>query len=476
MNKQAYFDKDSIFNGSHLDDEAKGIDILLQDEISKNNDKIIVLDDDPTGVQTVHNVSVFTDWSEESIRNGFKEKNKMFFILTNSRGFSEKETIKAHSEIGKIIEEVAMKENKSYQIISRSDSTLRGHYPLETETIRKAIEENTNIIIDGEIIIPFFKEGGRFTINDVHWIEDNGRLIPSGETEFAKDTTFGYKNSNLKLWVEEKTLGRYKSDDIISISLDMIRNQGYNEIAKVLVGAKQFQKIIVNAFDYPDLIIFTIGLILAEQQGKKFLYRTAASFVKVRGGVSDREFLTKEELVKYNNKGGLIIVGSHVERTTRQLNTAMELEHLKTVELSVPKVISNEAEDEISRVSNMVENEISNGNTILVYTSRSVVKVSQKVSEKNLEVSIKVSEALVNIVKSLNIAPSFIIVKGGITSSDIGTKGLGVKRALVAGQIKPGIPVWITDKESKFSEIPYIIFPGNVGNDDTLKEIIDELQ
>jgi len=276
--------------------------------------------------------------------------------------------------------------------------------------------------------------------------------------------------------VEEKTEGRYKSDDVISISLEMIRKQGYNEVTKTLLEAKQFQKIIVNAFDYIDLIIFTMGLMQAEQQGKNFLFRTAASFVKVRGGILEKALLTKDELVKDSHEGGLIIVGSHVEKTTKQLNKAMELEYLNTVELSVPKVISSEMQDEISRVTAIVENEIANGNTILVYTSRDVVKVSQRISEENLEVSIKVSEALVNIVKSLKIAPSFIIAKGGITSSDIGTKGLGVKRAMVAGQIKPGIPVWITDKNSKFSEIPYIIFPGNVGNDYTLKEIITELQ
>jgi uncharacterized protein YgbK (DUF1537 family) len=154
---------------------------------------------------------------------------------------------------------------------------------------------------------------------------------------------------------------------------------------------------------------------------------------------------------------------------------AMELEYLKTVEVSVNKVISGEMQNEISRVSAIVENEIANGNTVLVYTSRNLVKVSQKISEENLEVSVKVSSALVDIVKSLNTAPSFIIAKGGITSSDIGTKGLGVKRALVAGQIKSGIPVWITDENSKFPEIPYIIFPGNVGNNQTLKEIIAEL-
>jgi len=459
-----------------LPDGYNELNDLLIKKIKNQKNKIFVLDDDPTGVQTVNNIPVLTVWDEESIRSAFLEKTNTIYILTNSRGLKARDAENINKIITERICKISNETGIFFNIISRSDSTLRGHYPLETETIRKVIEENTNIAIDGEIIIPFFKEGGRYTLDDIHWIEDKGQLIPAGETEFAKDTAFGYKNSDLKLWVEEKTEGRYKSDDVISISLEMIRKQGYNEVTKTLLEAKQFQKIIVNAFDYIDLIIFTMGLMQAEQQGKNFLFRTAASFVKVRGGILEKALLTKDELVKDSHEGGLIIVGSHVEKTTKQLNKAMELEYLNTVELSVPKVISSEMQDEISRVTAIVENEIANGNTILVYTSRDVVKVSQRISEENLEVSIKVSEALVNIVKSLKIAPSFIIAKGGITSSDIGTKGLGVKRAMVAGQIKPGIPVWITDKNSKFSEIPYIIFPGNVGNDYTLKEIITELQ
>lgn len=448
---------------------------LLIKKIMKQNIKIFVLDDDPTGVQTVNNIPVLTVWDEESIRSAFLEKANLIYILTNSRGLKAKDAEHINSVIAERICNISLETGKAFKIISRSDSTLRGHYPLETETIRRVIEEKTDIRFDGEIIIPFFKEGGRYTVNDIHLVEDNGRLIPAGETEFAKDAAFGYENSDLKLWVEEKTLGKYKSDDVISISLDMIRNQGYDEIAKALLGAEKFQKIIVNAFDYMDIVIFTMGLMLAEEQGKNFLFRTAASFVKVRGGIKDKELLTKDELIKHNNKGGLVIVGSYVEKTTNQLYAAMELEYLKTVEVSVNKVISGEMQNEISRVSAIVENEIANGNTVLVYTSRNLVKVSQKISEENLEVSVKVSSALVDIVKSLNTAPSFIIAKGGITSSDIGTKGLGVKRALVAGQIKSGIPVWITDENSKFPEIPYIIFPGNVGNNQTLKEIIAEL-
>ena len=76
----------------------------------------------------------------------------------------------------------------------------------------------------------------------------------------------------------------------------------------------------------------------------------------------------------------------------------------------------------------------------------------------------------------LHVKPAYIIAKGGITSSDVGTKALKVKKALVMGQIQKGIPVWLTGEESKFPGMPYIIFPGNVGDKDTLRLIVEELE
>ena len=67
------------------------------------------------------------------------------------------------------------------------------------------------------------------------------------------------------------------------------------------------------------------------------------------------------------------------------------------------------------------------------------------------------------------------IIAGGITSSDVGTKALAVKKANVLGQIKPGIPVWQTGEESKFPMTPYVIFPGNVGEITTLREAVEVL-
>ena len=110
-------------------DEA-AVDGLLNKEIAANNKKIVVLDDDPTGVQTVHDISVYTNWEKESIRQGFEEENHLFYVLTNSRGFTAGQTTKAHREIAAVVDEVAKECGKEYIFISRSDSTLRDIIPL----------------------------------------------------------------------------------------------------------------------------------------------------------------------------------------------------------------------------------------------------------------------------------------------------------------------------------------------------------
>ena len=135
-------------------DEAY-IDSLLEAEIKASNKKIVVLDDDPTGVQTVHDISVYTSWDKDSIRAGFDEENSLFYVLTNSRGFTAEQTTKAHHEIAAVVDEVAKETGKEYIFISRSDSTLRGHYPLETELLKADYEKNT-----GKVIIETFQGRG----------------------------------------------------------------------------------------------------------------------------------------------------------------------------------------------------------------------------------------------------------------------------------------------------------------------------
>ncbi|MDF2565797.1 MAG: type effector Hrp-dependent outer protein, partial [Massilibacillus sp.] len=221
--------------------------------------------------------------------------------------------------------------------------------------------------------------------------------------------------------------------------------------------------------------VFSIALIEAMAQGKNFMFRTAAAFTKVIGGVSNKGLLQKSELVAKDNKnGGLVIVGSHVKKTTEQLAELQKCEYVKFIEFNHMLVLEpQKLTEELNRIISTTEECIKNGQTVTVFTGRERLDVGSQ--EESLKVSVKISEAITSIVSRLGVKPSFLIAKGGITSSDVGTKGLAVKKANVMGQVKPGIPVWQTGAESKFPNLPYIIFPGNVGAVTTLREVVDML-
>lgn len=457
-------------------DEA-AVDALLQEEIEKNNKKIVVLDDDPTGVQTVHDISVYTNWSKDSIEKGFAEENKLFYILTNSRGFTAAQTEIVHKEIAQVVDEVSKETGKEYIFISRSDSTLRGHYPLETVVLREAYEKNTSKKIDGEILCPFFKEGGRFTIDDVHYVKYGDDLVPAAETEFAKDKTFGYTSSNIKEYVEEKTKGEFKKENVTAISLEDIHNMDFDKIEAQLMAVNDFNKIIVNAIDYVDVKVFCVALYRAMAKGKTFMFRTAAAIVKVMGGVTDQPLLTREQMVvNETNNGGVIVVGSHTDKTTKQVEMLKENLDIAFVELNATLVKDGEAfAKEVDRCLALEEEYIREGKTVCVYTTRALITADTGDKEDDLRLAVKISDAVQSLVGRLTIVPSFVIAKGGITSSDVGTKALAVQKANVLGQIKPGIPVWQTGEESKFPLTPYVIFPGNVGEVSTLKEAAEIL-
>ncbi|WP_026573422.1 four-carbon acid sugar kinase family protein [Bacillus sp. UNC438CL73TsuS30] len=455
----------------------EAVNELLAKALKNLNKKIIVLDDDPTGVQTVHDISVFTDWSIDSIEQGFNEEQSMFFILTNSRGFTAEETEKAHREIADNILTVAKKLNREFIIISRGDSTLRGHYPLETKVLKESLESASELKIDGEVILPFFKEGGRFTINNIHYVQYGEELVPAGETEFAKDRTFGYTKSNLGEWIEEKSNGEFLAENTLYISLEQLRSMKVGEIAEQLIQVSGFNKVVVNAVDEIDVKIFTIALAQAMNAGKNFLFRSAAALPKVLGGVSDKPLLTKEELVQGDTgNGGLIIIGSHVKKTTEQLEELKKLSDIQFIEFNSHLVLQpEEFKKEVIRVIETTESLICSGKTVAVYTRRERLDLGEDKKEEELKLSVAISDAVTSIVTRLQVRPNFLVAKGGITSSDVGTKGLQVKRATVTGQIRPGIPVWRTGAESKYPGMSYVIFPGNVGTKEDLKTVVEIL-
>lgn len=449
---------------------------MLAEEIKKSNKKFVVLDDDPTGVQTVHDITVFTDWSVESMKKGFALKDKIFYVLTNSRGLTAAQTTALHKEIAANVMEAASQMNQEFAVISRSDSTLRGHFPLETALLKECLEAGGQPKIDGEVLFPFFKEGGRYTAGDIHYVAYDDELVPAGDTEFAKDKTFGYTASNLCAYVEEKTNGEFKAEDVTRISLYSLRGGEVNVIKHQLLEVKDFQKVIVNALDYDDVKVFCTALYQAMAEGKNFLFRTAASFVKVLGGVGDIPLLTGKEMVQdTGSHGGMIVVGSHTQKTTQQLEELKQVPGLEFIEFNSDLVLEDRLDEEVARVNRMSEEWIAQGKTVVAYTKRKLLVVENDTREQALLRSVKISDGVQALVGNLKVKPAFVIAKGGITSSDVGVKALQVKQALVLGQIRPGIPVWKTDENSRFPGIPYVIFPGNVGTKDTLREAVEIL-
>jgi uncharacterized protein YgbK (DUF1537 family) len=438
------------------------------DEFNKNLDtfnyKIIVLDDDPTGTQTVKDLPVYTEWSEELIEDGFKQSNNMFYILTNSRALNEEETTILHQEISSNIEKVSQRLNHPYLIISRGDSTLRGHFYLEP----KVLDDASTSGFDAIFYLPEFFEGDRFTYNGVHYLKEDGDYIPVSQSEFSNDTTFGFKSETMADFIEEKSKGAIESNQVYHITLEQIRKRKKKEIFNVFEALNNLDAVVVDALNDEDMDYFSACLTeYLAKNNKKFIFRTAASFVKAMCETPGEIINLKN--YKENNNGGIIIVGSHVKKTSDQLNHLLNNTNIHSIEFDVKQVTKDTLNKYIKEKTAQVEKIISNGEDVVVYTSRDVIKTENLIN--NLSISTNISNSLVEIIRSLQIQPKFIIAKGGITSSDVATQGLNIKKADVIGQVTKGVPVWLTGNEAKYQKMPYVILPGNVGDEDTVTEV-----
>jgi uncharacterized protein YgbK (DUF1537 family) len=454
----------------------------IRRRVAEGGRRVVVLDDDPTGVQSVHGVPVLTTWAVEDLRWALSQPSPTFYILTNSRSFQEWEAAALNREIAQNLLEAA-EPGTDFDVISRSDSTLRGHYPAETDALAVALGE-AGRGPDALVICPAFFEAGRITVDDVHWVRQDGELVPAGQTEFAADHSFGYRSSNLKAWVEEKTGGRVKAVEVLSVSLADLREGGPDRVLELLGKTSAGRPVVVNAATYADLEVFVLGLLAAE--GKRFLYRTGPSFVRTRGGITEPKILGPAELYRRRPRcgHGLVLVGSYVPTTTRQLEGALALEGVRAVEMSVPRLLEPESrEEELGRVVEEVNGSLVSSE-VIVYTSRELVTGgagrARDAGLTNFEIGASVSGALVEVMRRVDRALplSFVLAKGGITSSDIATKGLEVRRAEVVGPLLPPgiVPVWILPDENDFPGLPYVIFPGNVGGPDSLAHAIEILR
>jgi uncharacterized protein YgbK (DUF1537 family) len=448
----------------------------IRAEVAAPSRKLVVLDDDPTGTQTVYDVPVLTTWEPEELAREFSNDSPCFYLLTNTRAFPAAESVRINEEIARNLTMAATQSlgRHDFVVVSRGDSTLRGHFPAETDALGRALLGG-GTKTPPVLLVPYFEAGGRYTVNDVHYVAENETLIPAGETPFAQDSAFGYRSSNLLDWVEEKTGGRVKAAEVKSISLDELRIAGPDVVKTKLLSLMDGEVCIANAAAPRDLEVLAWATLQAESAGSRLMYRTAASFVAARLGLVPREEWRPNLRDPVEKVGGLTIVGSHVPKTTQQLELLLAKHDVVSVEVSVDDILDAARRGMILRHAVERANAgIRAGRDVVAFTSRKLV-IGNRV-EETLAIGNRVSEALVELLRGIDARPRYLIAKGGITSSDLATRALGVKRAMVLGQILPGIPVWELGIESKFPGLPYVIFPGNVGGPDALAEVVNKFQ
>ena len=398
-----------------------------------NGLRMVVLDDDPTGIQTVHGCLLITQWDEESVRQGFDDAVPFFYILTNTRAM----TREAAAEVTREAMEAVVRVNKDYGyrliVVSRSDSCLRGHFPLETDVMRQVLGEHGYQVAAKTPFCPAFIEAGRVTIDGVHYMRDGERLIPVSETEFARDNVFAYHTSVLRDYIREK-------------------------------GANPDDYVIVDAQGYDELRAFASTLVVG-QTAEAIVIRSSSSLPKAISGIPDIPLLDRS-IVRHTGVG-CFVVGSHVKKTTAQLECLLQAEGTCAIEVDVQRIL-DDADALMLETQDVIRQVVEQGLTPVVYTSRQEIRLAD--ADQRQRLGQQVSDFLVDIVRRLPYTPSYLVGKGGITSHDLLTKGLGIRTARVLGQIISSVPCVMT------REFPYIIFPGNVGNEQSLREVYEKLK
>lgn len=431
--------------------------------------KIIVLDDDPTGSQTVHSCLLLLRWDVETLCLGLQDSSPIFFVLTNTRALPAAEAKAVTREVCQNLKKaIAQTGTQDYLVVSRSDSTLRGHYPIETDAIAAELGP-----FDAHFLVPAFFEGGRITRDSTHYLLIDGVETPVHKTEFAQDSVFGYHHSYLPDYVEEKTEARIAAAQVERFLLDEMR-QGTGDRLMQLSGNVC---VAVDGETQADLDRFAQDLLAAAAQGKKFLFRSAASILTALANLPPQP-VDAADMATYRRSGqpGIVLVGSHVQKTTQQLGPLLAAPHVVGIEVDVvclsqdPQQYGQILQDVVAAIAAAYQQ----GKTAVVYTSREELTFDH--IQARLAFGAQVSALLMDILRGCPADISFLISKGGITSNDTLSQGLALRTARLLGQILPGVSIVRTPPEhAQWPNLPVVLFPGNVGDDQALATVYRRL-
>lgn len=436
----------------------------------------LVLDDDPTGSQSVHDLPVVLDWTSANLEWALRLGAPAVYIITNTRSLDPAAAEQRNREVVRAAFGIARRLGIDLDLVSRSDSTLRGHFPLEPRVLAEE-SASAGRPVDAVVVVPAFPEAGRVTVDGIHYATTPDGPTPVGDTEFARDPTFGFTSSDLRRWIAEKSGGRISAEAVTILGLDSLRQDPQGSL-RTLLSVRDGRPIVCDAASAEDLLRLAAALHAATLRGGRFVYRVAPAFIRAMIGQQPRQPLTSADIAGLlpvdAAPGGLIVAGSHVALSTRQLDVLGARRDPFTVELDVGEIASGGFAGRAPALAGHVATALHHGDVVL-QTSRVLHRTATP--EGSLGLARAVSDAVVDVVAAVTatVRPRFVIAKGGITSSDVASRALGIGRALVRGPMLPGIVSLWEPADGTVRGTPYVVFPGNVGGPDALADVVDKL-
>ena len=439
--------------------------------------KVVVIDDDPTGSQTVHSCPLLLRWDVDSLRRGLRHPSPLLFLLADTRALTPTDAAERNRCIARALDQALQREGLARDqvlLVSRGDSTLRGHGVLEPEILQAAFGP-----FAATFHVPAFLEGGRTTVNGVHLLHGE----PVHTTPFAQDRLFGFRNSDLACWLEEKSDGAIAAASVQRISgreLDAACAVGLPLLIDRLRCLKDNAAVVVDA-ERQEQLTALAAAVRALQGEKRFLFRSAASMVKALADPGPPP-LDAKGLVGLRRRAtngtpqpGLVMVGSHVPLADQQLELLLQEPGCRGVELPVPRiarVLEGPTPDlllaDLERVwLQQLRMLLDQGLTPVLFTSRGELRCASEHEGRRL--SSALAELMGRLAAALAPDLGYLISKGGITTQTLLARGLALESVQLQGQLLPGLSL-VRPSAGPCRGLPILTFPGNLGGADTLRD------
>lgn len=430
--------------------------------------KLIVIDDDPTGSQTVHSCLLLLSWRVETLVEGLQHPANLFFILANTRALPRQEAEVRLRAICRNLRQALNRLNlkpEDWQLVSRGDSTLRGHFPVDAQVLSQELGPFAVLFL-----LPAFLPGGRTTVGGHHFL--HGR--PVHLSSYAQDGRFGYTTSSLAAWVEQKSGGRIPQTAVTGLHWQGDSNS--DRLLRRLAALPQGAVVTVDASGSEHLHRFGQLMQRRRQQGHRDLCWGAASLINALVDPGPQT-MTPGDLAALRQRDargaqpGVILVGSHQPGADRQLATLltapsvqgleMPLEHLRQglVPTQLATSLATALRDALQRERR----------TVVLYTSRGERLRGNGAGQ--LALAKAVAQLQETLLAPLRSSLGYVISKGGSTSDTLLRHVLGLDRVALRGQVMPGISLVQPPARKGQGALPVICVPGNMGTDETLLDL-----